>query len=1126
MEAVKGLAEALRGVEKVVVVEDGFGGVHESLSLALASLTPRPSPFPSVHRARALHVEGASDVDAFVEHTLAGTPPNHLGHAHPVSVPAGSHPAPLHPYLSILHRVHPTTLVLPAPGTPSVFALGASVAHVARWRAAAKAAREAASSKGGEVESVIREWQEGADEAGGAERLKKVEAVLGKHSAQGVVEAVRELGGRAGLERPAWWIVGVEGEDSSDPSTALHTLLASGLPIKLLLLTTTPIDPSALIRPKDIALPALLHGTAYVASTSHSANPVHAHDAVAEAAAFPGPAVVVAYEPKLAKRSEGVKEAKKGVEEGYWPLYRWDPRGDGKWKLEAGKISRQVEKWLGREEQLSLLSKPKPDLPASFASSLEKDLTHAASAASARAYERLMASLSATPLLILYGSDNGAASSVAKRIAAQGRKFKFAPRIAAADEVPIESVVEARKVVYVVSTAGQGEFPANAKETWKAIAKSKKDEFAWGDVEFSVFGMGDSAYWGKGTVESEKYFAKSGKDLHEKLVALGAKPLTQCGLGDDQAADGYLTAFQTWSVDLWTSLGVEGVGPEAEPAVAPDDSIKEASNFLRGSIKESLADETTGAVAELDTKMMKFHGIYQQDDRDIRDSRKHEGLEPAFSFMIRVRLPGGVSTPEQWLAMDKIADERANGTLKITTRQTFQLHGVVKHNLKKAMQGINSALMDTIAACGDVNRNVTCNPNPYQTEFHHEAYEFSKKFSEALLPRTNAYHEIWLDKTLVATTQEEEEPFYGATYLPRKFKCAVAIPPNNDVDIFTNDLGFVGIIEHGKLVGFNLTVGGGMGATHGNKKTYPRLGDVLGYVSKEHAIAAGKEVIAVQRDYGDRTNRKHARLKYTIDDRGLDWFRGEVEKRLGFKLQPAKPFEFTENGDRFGWTSNYDGTHNFCLFIENGRVHDVDGFPMKTALRELAGWHKGDFRLTTNQHLIISRISNAEKPKFEQWLAKYPQFDPKKYSGARLFAAACVALPTCALAFAESERYLPHLVTKLENVLEESGLRNDAIVIRMTGCPNGCARPYNAELAFVGKAPGSYNVLMGGAFNGSRLAKLYKESLGEEEILKELTPIIKRYALERKSGEKFGDFVIRAGYVKRVVVAKTDFHDF
>ncbi|KAJ3337806.1 hypothetical protein HDU93_000481 [Gonapodya sp. JEL0774] len=1073
LATVEHVAVAVKAGAKVVAVEDGYAGVVQALKIALATHS-KPGPV-HVHSVRALGTALSKEE--------------------------------WHEFVT-------------SPGTASVFSVGAAIAQVAKWNAAVAAAVAKAATIGGEVESVVRGWSVGE------QGVSEVEEVLARYGKQNLVEGVREVGGKAGLERPGWWVVAVEGIDSSDPSTALHTLLASQLPIKLLLLTTTPIDPSSPTRPKDFALPALLHNTAFVASTSHSANPTHSHTVLKLAAHFPGPSVVVAYEPRAGGRTAGVKEAKKAVEDGAWPMYRWDPRGDGEWKLEEGKVSRQVDGWLKRGQELSLLSKPQPSIPPAFGSSLEGDLSLAAQRASSRAYDRLLASLSSTPLLILYGSDGGAASSVAKRLAAQGTKHGFAPKVVAADEVPVEAIVEAGKVVFVVSTAGQGEFPGNARETWRAVSKCKKGELPWEGVEFGVFAMGDSAYWGKGTVESVKYFAKAGKDLNAKLVSLGAKELAEIGLGDDQAADGYNTAFHAWTVSLWTSLGVEGVGPEAEPLIAPDDGIKEASNFLRGSILESLADETTGAVAELDTKMLKFHGTYMQDDRDIRDDRKHAGLEPAYSFMIRVRLPGGVATPAQWLAMDTIAAETANGTLKITTRQTFQLHGVVKKNLKKTMQGINAALMDTIAACGDVNRNVTCNPIPYQSEHHMEAYEFAKTFSEHLLPKTNAYHEIWLDKKLVATTQEDEEPFYGATYLPRKFKCAVAIPPSNDVDIFTNDLGFIGIIEHGKLVGYNLTVGGGMGATHGNKKTYPRLGDVLGYVSKERALDAGREVIAVQRDHGDRTNRKHARLKYTIDDHGLDWFRGEVEKRLGFKFLPAKPFHFEENGDRFGWTSNFDGTSNFTLFIENGRVHDTADFPMKTALRELAQWHKGDFRLTTNQHLVIARIPLADRAKFQQWLSRYPLFDPKGYSGARLFSAACVALPTCGLAFAESERYLPHLITKLEDVLEESGLRNDAIVVRMTGCPNGCARPYNAELAFVGKAAGSYNVLMGGAFNGSRLAKLYKESLGEDEIIKELAPIIKRYALERNDGEKFGDFVIRVGYVKKVVVAKTDFNDF
>jgi len=488
-------------------------------------------------------------------------------------------------------------------------------------------------------------------------------------------------------------------------------------------------------------------------------------------------------------------------------------------------------------------------------------------------------------------------------------------------------------------------------------------------------------------------------------------------------------------------------------------------------------------------------------------------------------------TPKQWLEMDQLADTHANGTLRLTTRQAFQFHGVIKRNLRNTIRGINKALMDTIAACGDVNRNVMCNPNPFLSEIHAEVQEVCQKISDHLTPRTTAYHEIWLEDKQVGGNANvekpqpprvDEEPIYGPHYLPRKFKTGVAIPPNNDVDVFSQDLGYIAIVENGKLAGFNVVIGGGMGMTHNNKKTFPRLADFLGFCTPEQAVDVGEKVVLVQRDYGDRTNRKHARLKYTIEDRGIDWFRNGVEQQLGYKLGPSKPFKFTDNSDRYGWTKGVADTWHFCMFIQNGRVKDTPGYALKTGLREIAKVHKGDFRLTPNQNLIIGSVKEADKPLIESFLQKY-QITNDRHSGLRLNSMACVALPTCGLAFAESERYLPDLVTKIEDMLLEHGLRDDAITIRMTGCPNGCARPYIAEIAFVGKAPGVYNMYLGAGFAGDRLNKLYKESVNEEQILTEIKPIVARYAKERLEGEHFGDFVIRANIVK-ACLAGNEFH--
>jgi sulfite reductase (NADPH) hemoprotein beta-component len=544
-----------------------------------------------------------------------------------------------------------------------------------------------------------------------------------------------------------------------------------------------------------------------------------------------------------------------------------------------------------------------------------------------------------------------------------------------------------------------------------------------------------------------------------------------------------------------------------------NEGIKVSSDLLRGTLAEALADPLTGDIGADDAQLTKFHGIYLQDDRDERSERRKKKLDKAYSFMIRIRVPGGVATPEQWLRMDELADRYANGTLKLTTRQAFQLHGVLKANLKKTIQEINEALMDTIAACGDVNRNVMCNPNPDRSEAHAEVLELARAISDHLTPQTRAYHEIWLDAEKVAGGEPEEEPIYGKTYLPRKFKTVIAVPPSNDVDIFAHDLGYIAIVEDGRIAGYNVTVGGGMGMTHGNAATHPRVAEVMGFCKPEDAVAVAEAVVTVQRDYGDRTNRAHARLKYTIEDRGLDWFRGEVEKRLGKALESPRPFRFDHTGDRYGWTRGTDGQWHLTLFIQNGRIKDVSGFPLKQALREIAEIHDGDFRLTCNQNLIIGGISEAQRPAIEEKVRRYGLDKGLEGSGLRLNSMACVALPTCGLALAESERYLPDLVTELESVVEAAGLRDDAIVIRMTGCPNGCARPYLGEIGLVGKAPGKYNLYLGAGFDGARLNRLYKASVRSEEIVAELKPIIERYAKEREDGEHFGDFCIRSGLV-------------
>jgi sulfite reductase (NADPH) hemoprotein beta-component len=559
------------------------------------------------------------------------------------------------------------------------------------------------------------------------------------------------------------------------------------------------------------------------------------------------------------------------------------------------------------------------------------------------------------------------------------------------------------------------------------------------------------------------------------------------------------------------------------PSLSKVEGIKETSNYLRGTLIASLEDRSTGAISDDDTTVSKFHGIYQQDNRDERVERKRSGLEKAFIFMIRIRVAGGVCTPEQWLKIDALADQYGSHTLKLTTRQAFQLHFITKEVLKTTMQGINDAVMDCIAACGDVNRNVMANPNPWQSALHGPVLDDARAVSAHLTPRTRAYHEVWLDGEKISN-DDEEEPIYGKTYLPRKFKTGFAVPPSNDVDIYTQDLGFIAIGDDGKLLGYNLSVGGGLGMSHGDTKTYPRLANVIGYLPREKVVEVAEKVLTVQRDFGDRTNRKHARLKYTIEDRGVDWFKTELESRLGWKLGETRPFEFTSSGDRYGWTKGTDGHWHYTLFVQNGRLRDTEEQPAKTGLREIAKIHTGDFRLTANQNLIIGGVTEEQKPCIEALLAQYKLDIPEHITGLRLNSMACVALPTCGLALAESERYLPSLISELDQVIEECGLRESEIVIRMTGCPNGCARPYLGEIGFVGRAPGKYNIYLGAAFDGSRLNKLYKPSVKSEEIVNELAPIIRRYATERQEGERFGDFTIRAGYVKATTEGRL-FHE-
>jgi sulfite reductase (NADPH) hemoprotein beta-component len=543
--------------------------------------------------------------------------------------------------------------------------------------------------------------------------------------------------------------------------------------------------------------------------------------------------------------------------------------------------------------------------------------------------------------------------------------------------------------------------------------------------------------------------------------------------------------------------------------------IKMASDGLRGTLKESLHDELTGAIREDDQALIKFHGMYQQDDRDRREERSAKKLEWLYAYMLRLRLPGGFMTGEQYVGLHNIAGEHSTGVIKITTRQTIQLHGILKSHVKPTIQAFNTIHLDSISACGDVNRNVICAAHPKFSPIHEEIFAYADKISRMGLPKSKGYYEIWLNEKPLLDKKEKEEvekdPLYQDRYLPRKFKVAIAIPPNNDVDVFANDLGLIAIIEDGKLTGFNMAAGGGLGATHGNAQTYPRLGSMLGFVrGEEKTLKAVLEAITIQRDYGNRSDRKLSRLKYTIDKMGVEAFKEELEKRCGFKLEAPKPFEFTRRADDFGWHKNHEGKWYYTVFVESGRITDDVNVALKTAMLEVAKTGKVNIRFTCNQNLIISDIEQKDKKAIEKILQDFGIIAHTEKAGAlRKSAIACVAFNTCSLALAEAQRYLPTLITKIEPILAKYGLQDDEIAMRMTGCPNGCGRPYAAEIGFVGTAYGRYNLHLGGDREGFRLNKKYKENIDEPAILKELDELFEKYSKNRKSGETFGDFAVR-----------------
>ncbi|WLS79807.1 assimilatory sulfite reductase (NADPH) hemoprotein subunit [Erwinia pyri] len=560
-------------------------------------------------------------------------------------------------------------------------------------------------------------------------------------------------------------------------------------------------------------------------------------------------------------------------------------------------------------------------------------------------------------------------------------------------------------------------------------------------------------------------------------------------------------------------LVVEGKLTDAE-------RLKKESNYLRGTIAEDLQNGLTGGFTGDNFLLIRFHGMYQQDDRDIRAERAEQKLEPRHAMMLRCRLPGGIITPKQWLGIDKFAENNTiYGSIRLTNRQTFQFHGILKGNVKPAHQMLSEVGLDALATANDVNRNVLCSSNPVESELHQEAYEWAKKLSEHLLPQTRAYAEIWLDQEKVATT--DKEPILGETYLPRKFKTTVVVPPHNDVDLHANDLNFVAIAENGKLIGFNLLVGGGLSIDHGNKATYARTASEFGFLPLEKTLAVAEAVVTTQRDWGNRTDRKNAKTKYTLERVGVETFKAEVERRAEIKFEPIRPYEFTTRGDRIGWVKGIDDKWHLTLFIENGRLLDYPGRPLKTGIAEIAKIHQGDFRLTANQNLIVAGVPEAEKPKIEALARSHGLME--SVTAQRENSMACVSFPTCPLAMAEAERFLPDFVTRVEELMSSHGVGNEHIVLRVTGCPNGCGRALLAEIGLVGKAPGRYNLHLGGNRIGTRIPRMYRENITEDEILSTLDALLGRWSKEREADEGFGDFTIRAGVVKPVVDPARDF---
>ncbi|HEY6539587.1 MAG TPA: NADPH-dependent assimilatory sulfite reductase hemoprotein subunit [Ktedonobacteraceae bacterium] len=542
--------------------------------------------------------------------------------------------------------------------------------------------------------------------------------------------------------------------------------------------------------------------------------------------------------------------------------------------------------------------------------------------------------------------------------------------------------------------------------------------------------------------------------------------------------------------------------------------IKVESRHLRGQIAEELAQEDTRRFSDPQVQVMKFHGIYQQENRDVRQERKAAGEEKAYQFMVRTRIPGGRITAEQYLVHDELADRYANGTLRITTRQGFQLHGVLKGVLAPTIKAVNEALLTTLAACGDVNRNVMACPAPVGDCAHRHIEDISQRIAQHLTPRSHAYHEIWIDGEQVKIDQppaEEAEPIYGPTYLPRKFKIGIAAPGDNCIDAYTQDIGLVPSLQDGHIEGFTVLIGGGMGMTHNKADTYPRLATPLCFVTIDEVLPVVETLVKVQRDYGDRQNRKHARMKYVVEERGIAWFRNEVEQRLGYSLQDPHPITWHDAGDHLGWHRQDDGRWFVGIFVENGRIKDAGGVQMRTGLRHAIEQFRPDIRLTPQQNILLTNIDETQRTPLTALLASYGiPVDPAQI-GTRRFAMACPALPTCGLALAEAERALPAIIDQIEEVLQALDMSGVPLSIRMTGCPNGCARPYMGDIGFVGRTKDVYNIYIGGDMLNTRMNTLYASSVHVKDLAATLRPLLVLWKEKRLAEESFGDFCSRVG---------------